>query len=445
MTDSHNMPRTLEQRFDAFLDRLGLQRVHLASGYAPDAITLMRALPERLLSVTLVSPTRFYPGPFQALGDRVLLIGGDRGPGAGTLPALLRDLPRAQSLRLVGQVDAAWSDTVADRADEIAGTMQTFLTSMPDADPVGLEPSESEIDGITYRVTGSGPPLVMLPVGLARSQWEPIVPMLARHFTTIVATGAFLGFVPTLEARMRSGYRTVVSNVVEAARPLHGERVLEVGCGAGAVVRHLARLTAIDTPITALDVNAYLLQEAANLTRVEGLADRIAFQLGDAESLPLPDAAFDVTLSFTVMEEVNADRMLAEMLRVTRPGGRIGVVVRAIDMLPWLNLELPDAVRAAAAAVGGAGAEDEGCADASLYRRFVAAGLRDRVMGPQYGADTAERSPERLRLFTGRIAQALEPDAATVFRDAVKRATDAGTMVWAEPYHCAVGVVPISR
>src|SRR5262249_14232738 len=134
-----------------------------------------------------------------------------------------------------------------------------------------------------------------------------------------------------------------------------------------------------------------------------------------------------------------------EMLRVTRPGGRIGVVVRAIDMLPWLNLELPDAVRAAAGAVGGAGAEDEGCADASLYRRFVGAGLRNLVMGPQYGADTAERSPDRLRLFTGRIAQGLEPDAATVFRDAVKRATDAGTMVWAEPYHCAVGVVPTSR
>ena len=62
-------------------------------------------------------------------------------------------------------------------------------------------------------------------------------------------------------------------------------------------------------------------------------------------------------------------------------------------------------------------------------------------MGPQYGSDSAARSPDRLRLFTGRIAQGLEPEAAQQFRDAVKRATAEGTMVWAEPYHCAVGTV----
>ena len=434
-------PRSLEQRFAAFLDQLGLQRVHLASGNAPDAIALVRAMPERIASVTLVSPARFYPGPFEALGERVLLVGGDRGPGAATLPALLRDLPRAQSLSLAGHVDAAWSDTAAERADEVAGALRAFVASTSDQTPAALQPGEGEIDGITYRIAGDGPPLVLLPLSLARSQWDPILPVLAQHVTTIVAAGAFLGFVPTLEARMQGGYRSVVTNVTQTAQPRSGEHVLEVGCGSGAVARHLARLTSADIPITGLDVNAYLLREAAHLTREHGLAERITFQTGDAESLPLPDAAFDVTLSFTCMEEVNADRMLAEMLRVTRPGGRIGVVVRAIDMRPWFNVDLSDEVRRAAESTGGAGAEEDGCADASLYQRFAAAGLGDLVMGPQYGADNAERSPERLRLFSGRIAQALEPEAATAFRDAIKRATAARTMVWAEPYHCAVGTV----
>jgi ubiquinone/menaquinone biosynthesis C-methylase UbiE len=320
--------------------------------------------------------------------------------------------------------------------------MSHFLDSVSAVADAGVAPGEGEIEGVAYRSSGSGPALLLLPLSLARSQWDPIVRLLSERYTVIVAGGAFLGMVPTLEARMRGGYRTVVTNVLDTARPLGGESVLEVGCGSGAIARHIATRTTADTPITAVDVNSYLLREAVNLTRTHGLADRITFREGDAESLPLPDASFDVTLSFTVMEEVNADRMLAEMLRVTRPGGRVGVVVRAVDMAPWFNLELTDAVRRAAESVGGAGAEEDGCADASLYRRFVQAGLRDLMMGPQYGGDTAERSPDRLRLFSGRIAQALDSDAATHFRDAVKRATAAGTMVWAEPYHCAIGTVP---
>jgi len=281
----------------------------------------------------------------------------------------------------------------------------------------------------------------LLPVGLARSQWDPIVDTLAERYTTIVLGGPHLGFVPTLEARMRGGYQSVVRNVVDATGPARGESIVEIGCGSGAVARWLARYTDGANPITAVDVNAYLLREAAALTRSQQLSERISFQPGDAEALPLPSDSFDVTVSFTVMEEVDADRMLAELVRVTRPGGRVGVVVRAIDMVPWMNINLEDQVKHAAERVAGAGADEHGCADASLYRRFVAAGLSDLVMGPQYGTDTAQRSPERLRLFVGRVAQGLSADEARQFRDSVKRATSAGTMVWGEPYHCAVGTL----
>jgi SAM-dependent methyltransferase len=241
---------------------------------------------------------------------------------------------------------------------------------------------------------------------------------------------------------MRGGYQSVVRGVVDACRPAAGEAIVEVGCGSGAIARWLASYVKGANPITAVDVNAYLLSEAEALTRAAGLGDAITYGIGDAEALPLPADNFDVTLSCTVMEEVNADRMLAELVRITRPGGRIGVVVRAIDMVPWMNVDLPDEVRHAAERVAGAGADDDGCADASLYRRFVAAGLRDLVMGPQYGADTAQRSPDRLRLFVGRVAQGLAADDAHAFRESVKQATSSGSMVWAEAYHCAVGTRP---
>jgi hypothetical protein len=93
-------------------------------------------------------------------------------------------------------------------------------------------------------------------------------------------------------------------------------------------------------------------------------------------------------------------------------------------------------------AVPGAGADERGCSDRSLYRRFADAGLQDLVMGPQFGTDTAERSPERLRLFAARIAQGLPHEQSQAFRQHVHRAVAARSMVWAEPYHCAVGRKP---
>ena len=112
----------------------------------------------------------------------------------------------------------------------------------------------------------------------------------------------------------------------------------------------------------------------------------MTFREGTTESLPFDDASFDVTVSFTVMEEVNADRMLSEMLRVTRPGGRIAVLVRAVDMPTGSTCRSLPSFRPILAGMG-AGVSEGGCADASLYRRFVAAGLTGLRMGPRYGTN----------------------------------------------------------
>src|SRR4029077_11420637 len=91
------------------------------------------------------------------------------------------------------------------------------------------------------------------------------------------------------------------------------------------------------------DMSPYLLREARALARREGLIDRIDFGEGRAEALPLADGAVDVALSSTVFEEGDAGLMLSEIVRVTRPGGRIGIVVNAIDMPFWVNLPLAPA------------------------------------------------------------------------------------------------------
>jgi SAM-dependent methyltransferase len=436
---------SLEDRFRELFKHLGLVRAHVAGGYALDAVTLARALPDAIASIALVCPFRLPSEPFRTFDDRVLFFSGDTGPNASSVPHVLAELPHARSVRLQEYADSAWADAIADRRGDIEPALLGFLEEMTRRQlvaPMSHADGAGAAGGITYQVSGSGPPLVLLPLSLARSQWDPLIATLSERYTTIVLGGAHLGFVPTLESRMRGGYQTVVRNVVDAVRPKPGERIVEVGCGSGAVIRWMAGYIPDSNPLTGVDVNQYLLREAANQAQLQGFGQRITFEYGDAEALPLPSSSFDVTLSFTVMEEVDADRMLAELVRVTRPGGSIGVVVRAIDMKPWFNLDLPDGLQQAVDAVPGAGADERGCADTSLYRRFVAAGLRDLVMGPQLGSDSAEHSPDRLRLFAARIAQGLPAAESREFREQVRRAVEAGTMVWAEPYHAAVGRKP---
>ena len=171
----------------------------------------------------------------------------------------------------------------------------------------------------------------------------------------------------------------------------------------------------------------------------EGVTDHITFREDNAEALALPDNSIDVSLSFTVMEEVDADRMLHEMVRVTKPGGRVGVVVRAADMQLWTNLALrPDLLAKIKSAPGG-GAADHGCADASLYQRFRAAGLNDLKMGPQLATHKPEHGVEFLRSFSARILQGLIGAEAEECRALLARAIGDGTFLWADPYHSAVG------
>jgi len=89
-------------------------------------------------------------------------------------------------------------------------------------------------------------------------------------------------------------------------------------------------------------VNPFLLREAAQLAEADGLAGAIQFRHGNAEALPFEDNAFDCAYSVTVFEECDAGRAIAEAVRVTRPGGRVGLVVRALDMRQWWNLDLPE-------------------------------------------------------------------------------------------------------
>jgi demethylmenaquinone methyltransferase/2-methoxy-6-polyprenyl-1,4-benzoquinol methylase len=70
-----------------------------------------------------------------------------------------------------------------------------------------------------------------------------------------------------------------------------------------------------------------MLQLAESKVRRRGAAARIRLLEADAQRLPFPDAAFQiVTVAFGLRNVTDADRGLAEMVRVTRPGGKVAVL-----------------------------------------------------------------------------------------------------------------------
>lgn len=113
----------------------------------------------------------------------------------------------------------------------------------------------------------------------------------------------------------------VGERLAEAADIRAGERVVDVAAGNGNATLAAARRGAL---VTSTDYVAALLARGQARATAEGLA--VVFQEADAEALPFDDASFDAALStFGVMFTPDQATAAAELARVVRPGGRIGL------------------------------------------------------------------------------------------------------------------------
>jgi ubiquinone/menaquinone biosynthesis C-methylase UbiE len=109
---------------------------------------------------------------------------------------------------------------------------------------------------------------------------------------------------------------------VEAAdllRPDPAHHLLDIGSGIGGPARYFA--TRFGCRVTGIDLTPEFCEVAGHLTRLLGLEQRVAFEVGDALATPFPDAAFDGAYSMNVsMNVADKGALYREIHRVLRPG-----------------------------------------------------------------------------------------------------------------------------
>ena len=113
----------------------------------------------------------------------------------------------------------------------------------------------------------------------------------------------------------------------ELMRVQPGQSLLDVGCGPGLDTVALAQLVGPGGEVAGMDRDPIMVAEADARARGAGVAELVKHQAGDAAALPFDEGRFDACRCERMFQHlVNPEQALAEMVRVTRPGGWVVVV-----------------------------------------------------------------------------------------------------------------------
>jgi arsenite methyltransferase len=208
-------------------------------------------------------------------------------------------------------------------------------------------------------------------------------------------------------------------NPTAVARLRPGETVLDLGSGGGIDVLLAARRVAPGGTAYGLDMTDEMLALARRNAAQAGVANA-TFIKGEIEAIPLPDASVDVVISNCVINlSTEKPRVFAEIARVLRPGGRLGVsdVVADDDLSPADRAELGDFVGCIAGALS-FGEYAAGLAEAGLVEirlaptHAVGDGLYGAIIAATRPAAGPGASPGDAAAAAGaglRAARALPP------------------------------------
>lgn len=159
---------------------------------------------------------------------------------------------------------------------------------------------------------------------------------------------------------------------LDAVEPITGKRLFDSGCGAGLALQLAARRGA---QVSGVDATPELVAIAKERT------PNADVRVDDVESLPFDDASFDVSTAFNSMQyAANPMNALAELRRVTKPGGRV-VVGQWGEVGRCETEKFFQALRAIAPPPPGTPAPLALSDDGVLERRLIDAGLHPMAWG----------------------------------------------------------------
>ncbi|MGJ4951763.1 class I SAM-dependent methyltransferase [Bradyrhizobium sp. HKCCYLS20291] len=141
------------------------------------------------------------------------------------------------------------------------------------------------------------------------------------------------------QARLDARLAVFGEAAIEAAAPAVGERVLDVGCGAGASSLALAARVGAGGQVLGVDISDPLIARARALAPQD---TPVLFRVADASSAELPEGAFDILFSrFGVMFFDDPTAAFAHMRRALRPAGRVAFVCwRGVAENDWMRLPM---------------------------------------------------------------------------------------------------------
>ena len=117
----------------------------------------------------------------------------------------------------------------------------------------------------------------------------------------------------------RAARDSLLPGVAEFLGDLRGKRVIEYGCGLGALTVLLARSGA---EVTAFDISEGSIEVARERARMTGVEGDITFAVAAGEALPFDDASFDIAFGKAVLHHLDPATGAKELARILRPGGR---------------------------------------------------------------------------------------------------------------------------
>jgi ubiquinone/menaquinone biosynthesis C-methylase UbiE len=240
------------------------------------------------------------------------------------------------------------------------------------------------------------------------------------------------------------GFRQARRAMLRTLNLQPASRVLEAGCGPGTALPDLLELIGSDGQITGIDPTHALVDVAAQRAQELG-AHHASYGVGDIRDLKFEDGSFDATFCDKILMHVGpVSQAVAEMVRVTRSGGRVGAVEWYSQgmMINSSDYALTRRIM-------------DGSAPVATYNPNVAleveqllsdAGLRD-VIAASIVTESSRLMPSLKAMLTRRVQQAaeqgaVEQSAGEAWLRELEERDARGRFYWGALVRFAVGVKP---